>query len=178
VRIETHFGFKPEANELELSETAVRAVGFLFDLQDDERRLLPRIRYLNAEHGEMIGKWQIKTEGPPRQEVGGSGKTASLSHYANQGYSDVPGAAQQLCYNELPTKMNWHYLAIDFDLQEMRFTNVTCNDKSFDCSMMQPFVLPAWPNLRGLLNTIFFVETDADKRAFLYLDSVLFSAEA
>ena len=55
---------------------------------------------------------------------------------------------------------------------------VSCNDKSFDCSMMQPFVLPPWPNLRGLLNTIFFVETDADKRAFLYLDSVLFSAEA
>lgn len=28
----------------------------------------------------------------------------------------------------------------------------------------------------GLLNTIFFVETDVDKRAFLYLDSVLLEA--
>lgn len=177
VRMETHFGFKPEADELELSETAVRGVGFLLDLQSDQQRLLPRLRYLSAESGNTIGKWQIKTEQPVRKDVGTSGKTASLRHYANEGYTDIPGATQQLCYNELPTKMNWHYLSVTFDLDQMRFTDIQCNDMVFDASGLQPFVLSPWPNLRGLLNTIFFVETDVDKRAFLYLDSVLFSAE-
>jgi hypothetical protein len=33
------------------------------------------------------------------------------------------------------------------------------------------------PNLSNLLNVIPFVETDEDKRAFLYLDSVLLSGD-
>jgi len=177
VRLETYFGFKPEASEMVLSATDVRAFGFLFDLQDDTRRLLPRLRYLNAENGERIGKWQVKSHSPERRDLGDRGETASISHYLPVGYSDVPGGAQDLCYNELPTKMNWHYLAITFDLATMRFVSLRCNDREFDGAPLEPFVLEAWPNLRGLLNTIFFVETDVDKRAFLYLDSVLFSAE-
>ncbi len=38
--------------------------------------------------------------------------------------------------------------------------------------------MPAMANLWCMLNTVFFVETDRDKRAFLYLDSVLLSTEA
>jgi hypothetical protein len=34
---------------------------------------------------------------------------------------------------------------------------------------------PAMPNLRSMLNFAFFVETDVDKRAFLFLDSVVVS---
>ncbi len=33
IRLEFYFTFKPEANELRLSETDVRSVGFLYDLQ-------------------------------------------------------------------------------------------------------------------------------------------------
>ena len=42
---------------------------------------------------------------------------------------------------------------------------------------MTPMVLPAMPNLMCMLNLVFWVETDVDKRAFLYLDSVLLSGE-
>lgn len=177
IRLETYFGIKSEATEQVLTETDVRAFGLLFDLQSDDRRLLPRLRYLNAEGGELIGQWQIKTDHPRKHEIGSSGKTASISHYAPVGYTDITGARQELCQNELPTKMNWHYLAATFDLAKMRFTTVQCNDRVYDTSAIAPFELPVWPNLRGLLNTIFFVETAVDKRAFLYLDSILFSVE-
>ena len=176
VRLECFFGIKSEATEMILTETDVRAFGILFDLQSGDRRLLPRLRYLNAEHGKLVGQWQIKTDHPKKHAIGGSGKTASISHYAPVGYTAIPGARQELCQNELPTKMNWHYLAATFDLAAMRFTEVRCNDCVYDPSGIAPFELPVWPNLRGLLNTIFFVETAVDKRAFLYLDSVCFSA--
>lgn len=177
IRLEMYFGIKSEATEMVLTEHDVRAFGVLFDLQDDERRLLPRLRYLNAENGKMIGQWQIKTDHPAKHAIGGSGKTASISHYEPVGYTAVPGGKQQLCHNELPTKMNWHYLAVTFDLRTMRFDSFQCNDRVFNTDLPAPFSMPVWPNLRGLLNTIFFVETDVDKRAFLYLESVLFSCE-
>ena len=176
VRLEMYFGIKSEATELVLTEADVRAFGILFDLQTDDRRLLPRLRYLNAENGKLVGQWQVKTDHPRKHAIGDSGKTASISHYAPVGYTAIPGAVQELCQNELPTKMNWHYLSVTFDLRSMRFTQVVCNDRVYDASDIAPFELPVWPNLRGLLNTIFFVETDVDKRAFLYLDSVLFSS--
>ena len=37
--------------------------------------------------------------------------------------------------------------------------------------------LPAMANLWCMLNIVFWVEADIDKRAFLYLDSVLLSGE-
>ena len=176
VRLETYFGIKSEATEMVLTENDVRAFGVLFDIQDDTRRLLPRLRYLNAQDGESIGQWQIKTHHPQRHDIGATGKTASIGHYAPVGYTEVPGGAQQLCHNELPTKMNWHYLSVTFDLATMRFVQFRCNDRVYEQDIPTPFELAPWPNLRGLLNTIFFVETDVDKRAFLYLDSVLFSS--
>ena len=36
---------------------------------------------------------------------------------------------------------------------------------------------PNQPNLNCMLNTAFWVETNRDKRAFLYVDSVLLSGE-
>jgi len=176
IRLETFFGIKSEATELVLTEADVRAFGVLFDVQDDSRRALPRLRYWNAENGKVIGQWQIKTDQPARQAIGSSGKTASISHYDPVGYTPVPGGQQLLCHNELPTKMNWHYLSVTFDLRSMRFLEFQCNDRKFQ-DLPAPFQMKPWPNLRGLLNTIFFVEADVNKRAFLYLDSVLFSWE-
>ncbi len=176
VRLETYFGIKSEATQMVLTEHDVRAFGIVFDIQDDTRRLLPRLRYLNADKGELVGRWQIKTDNPQRHDIGSTGKTASISHYAPVGYTNVPDGEQQLCHNELPTKMNWHYLSVTFDLASMRFVEFRCNDKVYSRDLPLPFGLKPWPNLRGLLNTIFFVETDVDKRAYLYLDSVLFSS--
>ena len=37
--------------------------------------------------------------------------------------------------------------------------------------------IDAMPNLRGMLNVGFFVESDSDRRSSLYIDSVLVSGE-
>lgn len=179
LRIEAFFTFKPEASELRLSETDVRAVGILLDLQDvdtrgdNAERVMPHIRYLNALNGEAVGQWQFKRRRETLADIGGSGKTKSHFHLAPEGWEDIPGAQQRLCYNEIATKQNWYYLRLDFDLATMRFLGLQCNDREFDVSDIAPMRMPAMANLWCMLNTVFFVETDLDKRAFLYLDSVL-----
>jgi hypothetical protein len=177
IRMETWFGFKSEATELRVSDKDVRGFGFVLDLQDDRQRMLPRIRYLHARDGKQIGKWQMKTQAPKKRDIGGTGETVSYNHYTDEGYEDIPGGQHEICYNELATKMNWHYLAVTYDLRFMRFETIRCNDIVIDASGLKPYTIAPMPNLRGLLNTIFFVETDVDKRAFLYLDSILYSTE-
>ena len=74
--------------------------------------------------------------------------------------------------------MNWHYACLDFDLATMRATAFRCNDRRFDLSGYEAIHIPAMRNLWCMLNLAFFVETDIDKRAFLYLDSVCLSSAA
>ena len=54
-----------------------------------------------------------------------------------------------------------------------------CNDRTYDLDggRYECIRLPAMPNLWCMLNLAFFVETDSDKRAFLYLDSVCLSGD-
>jgi hypothetical protein len=183
IRLEAYFTFKPEASELRLSETDVRAVGVLFDLQDSDvkspnpERVMPHIRYLNALDGQAVGQWQYKKERVPVQDIGGTGKTRSHFHLSSEGWLDIPGGGQWLCYNEIATKQNWHYLRLDFDLATMSFLGFRCNDRVFDVSQVEPMRMPAMANLWCMLNTAFWVETDLDKRAFFYIDSVLLSGE-
>lgn len=177
IRLEAYFTFKPEASELRLSETDVRAIGVLFDLQDSEFRWMPHLRYLNALNGKPMARWQFKRRREPFQPIGGSGKTRSHFHLAPTGWEDVPGGQQSLCYNEIATKYNWHYLRVDLDLATRRITGLQCNDRVHDLAGVEPMVMPAMANLWCMLNLAFWVETDVDKRAFLYLDSVLLSGE-
>ena len=175
LRFECYFTFKPEATELKLSELDVRAVGVVFDFQDQTRRVLPQVRYLNALNEQSMHKWQCKERTTAFQDVGE--KTVTVYHYGEENWEDIPGAAQRLCYNEVPTKINWHYLKIGFDLRTMRYTELQCNDHSFNVSHLGGITIPAMPNLWNLLNVILFVDTDTDKRAFAYFDSILLSGD-
>ncbi len=177
IRLETYFTFKPEAKDLLLSDQDVRSVGFLYDLQNDEERVMPHIRYLNCEDGELQQKWQFKRETTGFHEIGGTGKTVSHYHLAPEGWTDLPGGDQKLCYNEIATKHNWHYLRLDFDLRTMKFMALQCNDHQFDVSTLDSIHIPAMPNLWCMLNVAFFAEADANKRVFFYLDSVLLSGD-
>jgi hypothetical protein len=183
IRLEAYFTFKPEASELGLSETDVRAVGVLFDLQESDRksgdrwRVMPHIRYLNALDGKAVGRWQFKEKRSPMHEIGGTGKTKSHFHLSADNWEDIPGGEQRLCYNEIATKQNWYYLRLDFDLATMSYLRFQCNDRVLDVSNVRPMRIPAMANLWCMLNTLFWVETDRDKRAFLYVDSVVMSAD-
>jgi hypothetical protein len=177
IRMEAYVTFKPEATELELSELDVRTFGFLWDLQNGTNRVMPHLRYLNALDGERVSRWQFKKEREPVAEIGESGKTISHFHLAATGWEDIPAEPQLMCYNEIATKQNWHYMCVDFDLDTMAFTGFQFNDRVYDVSQIAPMTMPAMANLWCMLNMVFFVETDCDKRASLSVDSVMISGE-
>ena len=182
IRFELYFTFKPEATELKLSETDVRSVGFLFDLQGGDRdadaeRVMPHMRFLNALDGEFLQKWQFKRRTRPFQRLGSSDKTVTHYHLAPTDWEDLPGGDQKLCYNEIPTKVNWNYLRFDFDLGSMKALSFMCNDRSFDLSGFDAIHIPAMKNLWCMLNFCLFAETDVAKRAFLYVDSICISGD-
>jgi hypothetical protein len=182
VRLEFYFTFKPEANELRLSETDVRSIGFLYDLQTgdadaDSWRVMPHLRFLNADGGRHLQRWQFKRRTTDVMPIGTENKTVTHYHLAPQDWEDLPDGHQKLCYNEIPTKVNWHYVRFDFDLESMQATHFQCNDRTFDLSGFDSIRIPAMRNLWCMLNLAFFVETDTDKRAFLYVDSVCLSGD-
>ena len=109
--------------------------------------------------------------------IGTENKTVTHYHLAPQDWEDLPDGHQKLCYNEIPTKVNWHYVRFDFDLESMQATHFQCNDRAFDLSGFDSIRIPAMRNLWCMLNLAFFVETDTDKRAFLYVDSVCLSGD-
>jgi hypothetical protein len=180
IQLECYFAYKPEASELKLSATDVRAFGVLFDIQDGqnpELRWMPHLRYLNALDGKPVGKWQYKPKTRNFHSIGDRGETVSHFHLGQEGWEDVPADPQTLCYNEIATKMNWSYLKIGLDLEARRFTGFQCDDRVFSSESMKCIEIPAMPNLFCMLNVAFWIETNADKPAFLYLDSVLLSGE-
>lgn len=182
MRFEIFFTFKPEATELKLSETDVRSIGFLFDLQCGDRdgdgeRVMPHLRFLNAHDGKHLQKWQYKRETTSFTAIGQDDKTVSHYHLAPDGWLDLPDGQQRLCYNEIPTKVNWSYLRFDFDLASMTATGLQCNDRNFDVSGFESIRIPAMKNLWCMLNFCLFAETDVAKRAFLYVDSICISGD-
>ncbi|HCR17426.1 MAG TPA: hypothetical protein DIU35_08075 [Candidatus Latescibacteria bacterium] len=177
IQFEAYVTFKPEASELRLSELDVRAFGVLFDLQNEKERVMPHLRYLNALEGEPVGRWQYKKDRVSLETIGGTGKTQSHFHLSSDGWLDLPAEPQALCYNEISTKQNWHYIRIGFDLASMTYTSFQCNDREYDVSNISPMVMPAMANLWCMLNVAFWIETDLDKRAFLFVDSVTLSGD-
>ncbi len=181
LRWESLITFKPEASELTLSSSDVGAFGLLFDLQDVDtktptpHRVMPHIRYLNADGAERYEKWQFKQQPRALHDIGGSGETRSHFHLGPDNWEDLPNGQQRLCYNEIATKHNWYYLRLDFDLATMSFLEFQCNDRIYDCAGVEPLAIPAMPNLWCMLNLAYFVETNSRKRSFLYIDSTLLS---
>ena len=180
IQLECYFTFKPEASELRLSLNDVRAFGVLFDLQDGmnpEYRWMPHLRYLNASADNMVNRWQMKGATRKFANIGDSGETVSHFHLGPENWEFIDAPVQTLAYNEIATKMNWHYLRVNVDLAERRFLSFQCNDLVYAGEPLKHISIPAMPNLNCMLNTAFWVETNRDKRAFLYLDSVLLSGE-
>jgi hypothetical protein len=183
VRIEYYFAFKPEPARMRLSDIDVRAVGFGFDLQESDtqtgaHRVHPMVRYLNSFEGKRIERWQYKNTHEPFQPIGASGQTVSFCPYVSRGWKDLAGGSQRLCYNEIATKINWHYLCLDFNLATMRYIRLRCNDRVFDLADIEPIRIPAMANLWCMFQPFVWVEADTDQRAFLYIDSAVLSAEA
>jgi len=164
------------ANEELTGESAVRSFMFGFDLHNRENRWWPVIKYHNYEEEKNIGRWEYNPDGvdPERDSL-----------------TPIPGAEQDLCWNSpndsVPWKPNWHYIRIDFDMDEMRYDTLQCNDMVIDMSGLdrrlsdpihEPGPTSPWGEIDGLLNILPIVETNKDTRSFLFLDSAVLSMEA
>ena len=138
---------------------------------------MPHLRFLNARDGEHLQRWQFKHQWEAIHAIGSEGKTRSHYHLDPEGWVDLPGGEQKLCYNEIPTKVNWHYVRFDFDLATWKALEFQCNDRVFDLAGFRNMRSPAWKNAWCMLNLCFFAEADTDKRALFYIDSVCLSGD-
>ena len=69
------------------------------------------------------------------------------------------------------------YLRVGLDLRERAFTGFQCNDQIYGPEQLTCIEMPAMA-IWCMLNVAFWCEADTDRRAFLYLDSVVLSADA
>lgn len=174
IRVEAWFTWKSEATTMELSDRDVRSFGIFLDLQDADHRVMPHLRYLNAHGEDRPQRWQYKSSPPPATTI--SAETKTHFHLGQDDWIDVPDGQQDLCYNELATKQNWHYLRVDFDLATMQFIDFQCNHRRWSGEELEPLTMPAWANLRSMLNIGFWVDSNVDKRSYMYVDSLVLSA--
>jgi hypothetical protein len=176
VRIELWFSYKAEHPDFRLGDTAIRSFMFCFDVMDlpDQAspgppRWWPAVRYLNAENGSLIGKWQIQTKGS-----GG---------VFDGPWTDIVNGQQELAFNRSPTKYQWHYLRLTFDLATHRYIDFHCYGRDFDVADLTHVPDPPLPGYRastdrctGLIAACLGIEAAEDRRCFLLLDSVVISA--
>ncbi len=201
MKFETWYTIKAEQDRPSLGESDIRAFGFLFDVQDHEHRYFFGARYLNAAAGEMVGKWYYFRAQPGSDEewgdmgesaVGEPGKDHKVylargidgqwlgkrnPDGTADGFTEVPGGTQQLCYNETPDKINWHYFSITFDFNKREYVEIQSVDKKFDLRGQSPTLAPVYPRISQLLNPVVFIEADTDRRAFIMVDSVVISMD-
>ena len=91
-------------------------------------------------------------------------------------WAEVPGGQQELCYNEVPTKVNWHYLRWLFDTDAWKGIELQVNDRIFDLRELPVVSFPErYHGLTNLLNFVLDVRTHRAIRNLLFVDSALIS---
>jgi hypothetical protein len=147
---------------------------------DDGRRYHIALRYLNTDRdGALVQRWMYKTSVQPSTKMVMSRMVRPNHDYHVINEDDwlpVPGGHQPFCYNEIPTKINWHYLRWDFDTRTRRSVELQVNDLVMP---LQEIPVPVYDHpykaLSRLMNFCFDVRTHRPVRNFLFLDSVVVS---
>lgn len=141
------------------------------------------MRYENTNaDGELVQRWRYKTSlqaTTRRQLENPEVAVATDMHTVDPSdWADVPDGVQPLCYNEVPTKINWHYLSWTFDTAANRSLELVVNDRHYDLTSVPVPVFPErYGALDGLLNILLDVQTLRPVRNFLYVDTVLVSVD-
>jgi hypothetical protein len=147
------------------------------------QRYLLALRYVNAdEHGQLVQRWMSKTTVHPTGKMRLSGALAErppdLHTLRPEDWTPVPGGDQPLCFNEVPTKVNWHYLRWQFDTRNRRNLELQVNDRVMDLRELPvPMYDHSYRALDGLMNFLVDVRTRTGVRNFLYLDSAVISVD-
>jgi len=139
------------------------------------------LRYQNTNaSGELTRKWLYKTSVQTTTLMEKSGGAPVQDYHVAHpdDWADVPDGQQALCYNEVPTKLNWHYLRYLFDTEAGRNVELQVNDKIMDLRAIPvPRFEHGYWGLERLLNFTIDVKTHRAVRNFLFLDSVLVSVD-
>jgi hypothetical protein len=201
VQFETWFTYKTEAHSDE-NQAAKMAGGGTYDgnthpseqqfgaftvatdiCDSDGVRYHCVARYQNTDlDNQTSRRWMYPTvpEPTPKEHFAGKAVPRYGDDFTAPNADDwVPfGEPQMLCYNEVPTKINWHYLRWRLDTRTRRNVELQINDRLYD---MRDVPVPAYDDrytsLENLLNFYVSTRTHTDVRNFLFLDSVLISVD-
>ena len=199
VQFETYFTFKAEAASEENdaarqggaggwdgnthpSESQFGTFTVATDICDDVRYHCVA-RYLNTDLDHQLRRqwvYPLVPEPTTWQRFQGRVKYDRLTDFTAPDPNDWHpfGEPQELCYNEVPTKVNWHYLRWLIDTRSRSNIELQVNDRTYD---MRDVPVPAYDepygSLRNLLNFYVSARTHTNVRNFLFLDSVLISVD-
>jgi hypothetical protein len=149
--------------------------------QDGERYHCA-LRYENTDRkGALTQRWMYKTTVQPTTKMERNGTAPSPEDYHvihPDDWKPVPGGHQPLCYNEIPTKANWHYLRWIFDTRTRRNTELQVNDLTMDLRHLPvPIYEHKYWGCERLLNFCLDVRTLKPVRNYLWVDSVVASVD-
>ena len=140
------------------------------------------VRYLNTSpEGKLAQKWMYKTSLHTTTKMELAGAKSQTEDYHVQranDWEDVPGGHQPLCFNEVATKINWHYLRWRFDTAARRNVELQVNELTMDLrGIPVPVYQQRYHALNHLLNLLVDVRTHKAVRNFFFIDSVLLSMD-
>lgn len=191
LQFEMWYAFKAEQDRPGLGESAIRAFGVFFDIQDAQHRYFPGVRYVNSINGAPHKAWWLMKSADVSDAEWAFGNESDWCkrgidpHWYGRRYEDgtsdsyvpVPGGRQELIYNETDGKMNWMYLRLLLDVRDRRYVELQSGDQTIDLRELAPTLASPYERIHNLINPVIFVETDTDRRVFLFVDSVLVSVE-
>lgn len=192
IQIETWYSYTSEQDREGIGEEDIRAFGFFFDVQDEEYRYMPGVRYVNSLGGKLVKRWQYFQVSPGVTEEqwnfgvkNGWCKPGIDSQWYGRrmvdgsadGFQWVEGGEQDLIYNESPEKLNWLYMRLTVDIAKREYVELQSMDQVFDLRGIVPTTVPGYKSINNLINPVFFVETDTNRSVHLFLDSVVYSTD-
>lgn len=191
LQYEMWYAYTTEQDRWGLSENDIRAFGICFDMQDEKARNFIGVRYLNAIDGQLKKEWQFiqaakvsdrewayDTEGDwCKRGVDPMWYGKRHGDGSADGFKFIPNSRQELCYNESDDKINWLYLRLLFDLEKKEYVELQSRDRVFDLRGIRATDTSPYQRIEGLLNPVIWIETDSNRRVFLYVDSVVISVD-
>lgn len=140
-------------------------------------------RFQNTdEDGNLVRRlsYPVVTEPTPKEHLEGKFALPYAADFTAPDPEDwrYLGDPIEMCFNEVPTKVNWHYLRWVIDTETRTNVEFQLNDRLIDMSDVPvPAYDEPYESLDNLLNFYFSVRTLSGVRNFLYLDSVVISAD-
>jgi hypothetical protein len=140
-------------------------------------------RYQNTDlDNKFTRRWMypVVPEPTPKEHLAGEASLGPRDDFTAPDPDDWRsiGEPQMLCYNEVPTKVNWHYVRWMIDTDARRNVELQVNDRVYDLADVPvPAYDDRYESLENLLNFYVSVRTHTDVRNFLYLDSALISVD-